>query len=178
VIKLFGFVSVFAAFGSIAFASNYPIYSETKQSCQTQAAGAQGQVQVCRGMKMHDGSASLTVTYDGMLFKEPGLKVYVQINYMGHSRSELFPMTYMDYQHNSDRAIAQITGGCIYGQNQTCKVWGTPEMKNLLFWAQQPYVFKLNQLNLEVAFVSDNQELGWDNNGEPNKNYHFSFPEN
>ncbi len=168
-----GIVSLMVATGFIASASEYPMDYETMQTCKHN-----GPVTVCRAMKTHDGSASLQVWYDGKLLNEPGLRAYVQVNYLEGSRSATFAMGFIDQQHNTDTSLVQITGGCLRADAKSCQQWGSPEMKNLLFWAQQPYQFKLNKLDLEVAFVSENAEKGWDNNGGYGNNYHFSFDEN
>jgi hypothetical protein len=156
-------------FTTPSVASNYPADMEFNTSCQER-----GPVKVCRGMQ-GGGYTSLHIYYKGALLKASGLKAYVQVNYLDGIRSGLFNMDPLYPAPYDTQATVRITGGCLVGKLGGCVTSGTQEMRDLLFWAQNHMI--LNALDLEVAFVSDSQELGWDNQGGFGINYKFSFPQ-
>lgn len=154
---------------SVSFSSNYPVDMTMKSECQNN-----GSVRLCRAVQ-YSGYAVLDIYYDGFLIKEPGLKAYIQINYQEESRSGLFTMRAYNPAPYATPAFVRITAGCIVGEMGGCKENGTSEMRNLLFWAQQPTNYILNELDLEIAFVSDSQSAGWDNKNGFGTNYKFHF---
>lgn len=164
---IFCSVVLVSFFSSLVVASNYPSDMEIKSECQEKGA-----IRVCRGMQI-SGFAVLNIYYNGFLKNVESLRVYVKINYKDGSRAETFPMIQIPSTTSDTHSFVKITGGCLIGSMGGCKVTGTPEMKNLLLWAQQPYNYILNELSLELAFFADGYE--WDNNLGYGSNYRFHF---
>ncbi len=148
-----------------ASASNYPVDYTMKWSQQTQ-----GPVVVSRAIQSYYGAAILHVYYKGDLKENPGLMMWIRVNYGDGAREAVFPV-----DHLNDHTLhgVKITGGCLRAQGSNCIREGTPEMKHLLYWAQG-YGMTLNELDIQVAFFD--RDGAWDSNGHIGGNYHFRFP--
>jgi hypothetical protein len=163
------FVSALFLF-SFAFASNYPGDYAIKSTCQTQ-----GPVKVCRSLQTNYNLAVVDVSYTGSLASSPDVKMWIQASYQdGPVSTTVSPVAQVPTVSPAAQvkwAEFRVTGGCMVGILGGCTSYGSPEMADVLKWAQQ-MDGKLNALEIDIAFTDDNS---WDNNGVDYGTYHFSF---
>jgi hypothetical protein len=164
--KLFLAVAL-TALSSIAQASDFPVAYTTKESCQSQ-----GPVEICRGYQPVYGQTVLDIYYTGNLLGAPGLSAWVRINYKTDSPQMTFPMSTLTAYGRAMTNHVRITGGCLEARAGSCKVPGTPEMKDFLVWTQTEDG-TLNELSLNIAFFD--QHGNWDNHRTAGGSWFFKF---
>jgi hypothetical protein len=150
--------------GVAAFATSYPPDYSMKGSCQIS-----GPVKVCRSLQT-SMNAVLDIYYSGNLKNSSQLYAFVQANY---NNSRPYGTFLMSNSSGTD-AFVRLTSGCLVASGYNCLQYGTRQMRDILVYAQRPYMAVLNALSLEVAIVNGNGV--WDNFGYKN-NYKFYFPE-
>ncbi len=150
----------------LAQASNYP--SNYGTVIDSEYAQDGGPVKIVRSVH-YVGAIELNVYYEGALKDAPNLTALVIVHYQDGDRQLRVPMKRVEFSNYSQ---ATVTNGCLVGMPGGCAQDSSPEMKDLLFWAN--HGMHLNALNVEVAFDAGNGQ--WDSRG--GANYKFNtFPD-
>ena len=96
--------------------------------------------------QQYSGAIRLVIKYNGVSDLET-LPVTVSIFYWEETRSMQLLMTKVDGHYE-----VKISNGCLVGEFAGCAVYGTQEMRHLLFWAAADGL-QLNALNFEVSIA-------------------------